>query len=636
MMVLSIENLSKSYGERVLFADVSFGIETGDKIGVIGVNGTGKSTFLKVIAGLEPSDDGKLVWASGTRVEYLPQNPDFEASATVLEQVFKGHSPVMRVIREYEQTLAQTEKTPDDPRLQKRLIQLGQEMDAQDAWQLESEAKSVLTKLGVSDFDAQVGTLSGGQRKRIALASALINPADLLILDEPTNHIDNDTVDWLEGYLATLRGALLMVTHDRYFLDRVSTRTIELDKGRVYTYAGNYSDFLTSKAEREEREASSEQKRQGLLRKELAWIRRGAKARSTKQKARIERFETLSDQKALLPDEKLTIEAGSTRLGRTVIELENVGKRFEERSLFSDFTYTVLRNDRVGIIGPNGAGKSTLLNLIGGRLQPDSGSVLIGQTVKIGYFSQESAEMDDSQRVIQYIQEEAYQITTAAGERISASQMLERFLFPSSLQWLPIGNLSGGEKRRLQFLRVLMSAPNVLLLDEPTNDLDVETMVVLEDYLDYFAGALIVVSHDRYFLDRTVDKVFAFEDGVIRQYPGAYSDYVERRKLAQAAEAKLEKREAKREMPTTDDRDKGPKTPKFTFAEQKEFAEIDDVIAGVEAELAAVTKAINAAGSDFERLQQLTEAQTTLEKKLDHLMERWTYLNELAEKMGQI
>ena len=636
MMVLSIENLSKSYGERVLFADVSFGVETGDKIGVIGVNGTGKSTFLKVIAGLEPADDGKLVWASGARVEYLPQNPDFEASATVLEQVFKGHSPVMRVIRDYEQTLAQTGKTPDDPRLQKRLIQLGQEMDAQDAWQLESEAKSVLTKLGITDFDAQVGRLSGGQRKRIALAGALINPADLLILDEPTNHIDNDTVDWLEGYLATMRGALLMVTHDRYFLDRVSTRPIELDKGHVYAYAGNYSDFLTSKAEREEREASSEQKRQGLLRKELAWIRRGAKARSTKQKARIGRFETLSDQKALLSDEKLTIESGSTRLGRTVIELEDVGKRFEGQTLFSNFTYTVLRNDRVGIIGPNGAGKSTLLNLIGGRLQPDSGSVLIGQTVKIGYFSQESAEMDDSQRVIQYIQEEAYQITTATGETISASQMLERFLFPSPLQWLPISKLSGGEKRRLQLLRVLMSAPNVLLLDEPTNDLDVETMVVLEDYLDSFAGALIVVSHDRYFLDRTVDKVFAFEDGVIRQYPGAYSDYAERRKLAEAAETKLEKRETKREMSTTRDRDKGPKTPKFTFAEQKEFAEIDDVIAGVETELAAVTKAINAAGSDFERLQQLTDAQTTLEKKLDHLMERWTYLNELAEKMKQI
>ncbi len=629
MMILSLENLSKSYGERVLFADVSFGIEAGDKIGVIGVNGAGKSTFLKVVAGLEPPDGGKLVWASGAKVEYLPQNPEFEPDATVLEQVFRSASPVMRVIRDYEAALAAAQREPGEPRWQDRLVRLGQEMDAQHAWQLESEAKSILTKLGIADFTARVGDLSGGQRKRIALASALINPADLLILDEPTNHIDNDTVAWLEEYLASYRGALLMITHDRYFLDRVSNRTIEIDKGRIFTYTGNYSDFLQSKAEREEREAASEHKRQSLLRKELAWIQRGAQARSTKQKARIERFEALRDQEAAAPDQKLAIEAASTRLGRTVIELDGVGKTYAGQTLFRDFTYTVLRHDRAGIIGPNGSGKSTLLNLIAGRLAPDSGTVRIGQTVKIGFFSQESGEMDDSLRVIEYIQEEAHHVSTADGQTISASQMLERFLFPPHLQWTPIAKLSGGERRRLFLLRILMGAPNVLLLDEPTNDLDVQTLTVLEDYLDSFPGAVLVVSHDRYFLDRTVDKVFAFEDGVINQYPGGYSDYAERRREAASATAK----EEKRDEPPRREREKGAKTLKFTFAEQKEFAEIDGVIANVEAELRAVGKAIEAAGSDFARLQELMKTQQALEAKLEHLLERWTYLNELAEKI---
>ncbi len=628
-MILSIENLAKSYGERVLFQDVSFGIEAGDKIGVIGVNGAGKSTFLKVVAGFEPADNGKLVWASGVQVEYLPQNPVFEPAATVLEQVFRGTSPAMRVIRDYEAALEAAQREPGEPRWQERLVRLGQEMDAQHAWQLESEAKSILTKLGIADFAARVGDLSGGQRKRIALASALINPAELLILDEPTNHIDNDTVAWLEDYLAAYRGALLMITHDRYFLDRVSNRTIEIDKGRVFAYTGNYSVFLQSKAEREEREAASEHKRQSLLRQELAWVRRGAQARSTKQKARLERFETLRSQEAVAPDEKLAIEAGSTRLGRTVIELSGVGKTFEGRRLFSDFTYTVLRHERAGIIGPNGSGKSTLLNLLAGCLAPDSGTVRIGQTVKIGFFTQEGREMDESLRVIEYIQEEAHHVTTADGQTISASQMLERFLFPPHLQWTPIARLSGGERRRLFLLRILMGAPNVLLLDEPTNDLDVQTLTVLEDYLDSFSGAVIVVSHDRYFLDRTVDKVFAFEDGAINQYPGGYSDYAERRR--EAATAKGEKRDE----PLRREREKSDKPLKFTFAEQKEFAEIDGVIAGVEAELKAVGKAIEAAGSDFVRLQELTNAQQALAARLEQLLERWTYLNELAEKIEQ-
>lgn len=631
MNLLSAENLTKNYGERVLFAEVTFGLDEGDKIGLIGVNGTGKSTFLRVVAGLEPADGGTVTRGSGVRIGYLPQNPEFDAESSVLAQVFKGGLPVMQLIREYEQALAQAAAYPGDPARQKELIGLGQQMDALNAWQLESEAKAILTRLGISDFTAQVGTLSGGQRKRVALASALICPADLLVLDEPTNHIDNDMVCWLEQYLRAYKGALLMVTHDRYFLDRVATGTIELDQGRLYTYSGNYSQFLEGKAAREEQQESSERKRQNLLRNELAWIKRGAKARSTKQKARIERFEELSSQAAPRSAGKLEVEVGSTRLGRKIIELAAINHAFGDRVLLRDFSYTVLRNDRVGIVGPNGSGKSTLLNIIAGRLLADSGTVQVGQTVKIGYFAQESGEMDQDLRVIDYIKEEANYITTDDGGTISASQMLERFLFPPAVQWMPIAKLSGGEKRRLYLLRVLMSTPNVLLLDEPTNDLDIQTLTILEDYLDDFPGAVIAVSHDRYFLDRIAEKIFAFEGaGVLRQYTGGYSDYQDKRAVSLVAAGHAARSEEGRKAAAPPERER---RYRFTFNEQREYEQIEDVIAGVEQNLQEVAARIDTAGSDFERLQTLVGTQKELEEKLDELLERWTYLSELAEKI---
>ena len=633
MNLLSLENVTKSYGEKILFRQVTFGVDEGDKIGLIGVNGTGKSTFLKVIAGVDTADSGKITTGNSLQIEYLPQNPEFDANATVLEQVFKGHSPVMQVLREYEQALLQAQNCPADEACQKRLIALSQQMDANNAWQLESDAKTVLTKLGILDFAAIVSTLSGGQRKRIALASALINPADLLILDEPTNHIDNQTVAWLEQYLAKRKGALLMITHDRYFLDRVTNRIIELDKGNLYTYMGNYSQFLESKAEREEQQESCERKRQNILRNELAWIRRGAQARSTKQKARIERFEELSAQTPESASGQLEIAVGASRLGRKIIELEHINQEFDGQTLIADFNYIVLKNDRVGIIGPNGSGKSTLLNLITGKLTAGSGQVEIGQTVKIGYFSQESSEMNQDLRVIEYIREEAHFLPTADGGTISAGQLLERFLFPPSLQWTPIAKLSGGEKRRLFLLRILISAPNVLLLDEPTNDLDVQTLSILEDYLDDFPGAVIVVSHDRYFLDRLVEKLFVFEgQGKITQYPGNYSDYQDKISVQETENADKSKGTADKK-PTVQDKPK-ERPRKLSFKEQREYDQIEEVITGIEQELAQVAAGINTAGSDFELLQQLTDRQQELESRLDELLERWTYLNELVDQFA--
>jgi len=633
MNLLSLENVTKSYGEKILFRQVTFGVDEGDKIGLIGVNGTGKSTFLKVIAGVDTADSGKITTGNSLQIEYLPQNPEFDANATVLEQVFKGHSPVMQVLREYEQALLQAQNCPADEACQKRLIALSQQMDANNAWQLESDAKTVLTKLGILDFAAIVSTLSGGQRKRIALASALINPADLLILDEPTNHIDNQTVAWLEQYLAKRKGALLMITHDRYFLDRVTNRIIELDKGNLYTYMGNYSQFLESKAEREEQQESCERKRQNILRNELAWIRRGAQARSTKQKARIERFEELSAQTPESASGQLEIAVGASRLGRKIIELEHINQEFDGQTLIADFNYIVLKNDRVGIIGPNGSGKSTLLNLITGKLTAGSGQVEIGQTVKIGYFSQESSEMNQDLRVIEYIKEEAHFLPTADGGTISAGQLLERFLFPPSLQWTPIAKLSGGEKRRLFLLRILISAPNVLLLDEPTNDLDVQTLSILEDYLDDFPGAVIVVSHDRYFLDRLVEKLFVFEgQGKITQYPGNYSDYQDKISVQETENADKSKGTADKK-PTVQDKPK-ERPRKLSFKEQREYDQIEEVITSVEQELAQLAADINTAGSDFELLQQLTDRQQELETKLDELLERWTYLNELVDQFA--
>jgi ATP-binding cassette subfamily F protein uup len=519
MNLLSAEGITKSYSEKKLFNNISLGINDGDKIGVIGINGTGKSTLLKVIAGVEELDDGRIIRSNGLQIEYLSQNPAFEEDSTVIQQVFKGNSPVMKLLREYEEAL-NNNSSPE------RIMKLTQQIDLLNGWTLESEAKSILSKLGILDFTAKVGTLSGGQRKRIALAAALIQPSNLLILDEPTNHLDNDTIDWLEQYLNKRKGALLMVTHDRYFLDRVVNVIIELDRGNLYSYKGNYTEFLEKKSERMEREEASEAKRQNLLRKELAWIRRGAKARTTKQKARIDRFEKLSSQEVDIVEDKIDISVGSSRLGKKVIEINNISKAYGNRTLIKNFDYTVLRDDRIGIVGPNGMGKSTLINIIAGKLEGDGGYVDLGETVKIGLYSQETNFLKEDMRVIEYIRETAEYLTTAEGEKITASQMLERFLFPPESQWTPIEKLSGGEKRRLYLLKVLMEAPNVLLLDEPTNDLDIETLTILEDYIDNFQGAVIAVSHDRYFLDRIAEKIFAFkEGGEIVQYSGNYSDY---------------------------------------------------------------------------------------------------------------
>lgn len=643
--LLSAEKISKSYSEKVLLDQISLGINEGDKIGVIGINGTGKSTLLKLIAGVEYPDEGKIIHANGLRVEYLPQNPLFEENTTVLAQVFKGTSPLMQLLRDYEDARQRFEKAPTDPLLEKQLLSLTQEMENQQAWTVESEAKSILTRLGIFDFDAKVGTLSGGQKKRVAMAAALINPADLLIMDEPTNHIDNTTVDWLEKLLNTRKGALLIVTHDRYFLDRVCNRIIELDRGRLFSYQANYSKFLEMKAERDDMEQASERKRQNLFRRELEWISRGAQARSTKQKYRVERFKELKGEKILSVNDKIEIQAGFTRLGKKTIELSHVGKGYDGRELIRDFSYIVLRDDRIGIVGPNGAGKSTLLKMIAGRLKPDTGSVVIGDTIKIGYFAQENDDMDESLRVIEYIRDEAEYLTVEGGT-ISASQLLEMFLFPPSAQWTPVSKLSGGEKRRLYLLRILMSAPNILLLDEPTNDLDIHTLTILENYLDDFQGAVIAVSHDRYFLDRIAEKIFLLEgNGSVDRFEGNYSYYVDCLKNSSQNSPKINSEGTGSHEPNSggnNSRGIAPKTAiptekarplRFSYKEQREYEQIDSVIAELESKISEIDTRIDAASADFERLQELLPEKKQLESKLEEAMERWVYLNELAEKI---
>ncbi|MGI5997428.1 MAG: ABC-F family ATP-binding cassette domain-containing protein [Lutispora sp.] len=627
MNILNAENISKSYSEKILLKNISLSINEGDKIGVIGINGTGKSTLLKIIAGLEIPDEGKITKGSSINIEYLSQSPDFNPGATVLEQIFRGDTAVMKVIREYEKALEANDT--------EAIIRLTRDMDALDAWSIEVEAKTILTKLGIDDFNAKIGTLSGGQKKRIALAAALINPSDLLILDEPTNHLDNDIIDYLEGYLNKRKGALLMVTHDRYFLERVTNKIIELDRGNLYEYYGNYNEYLEKKLLREEMERASEEKRQNLLRRELAWIKRGAKARSTKQKARIQRFEELRDKEPDFIENKIEISVGSSRLGKKVIEIYDIDKSYGEKQVIRDFSYILLRDDRVGIIGPNGIGKSTLLNIIAGKVEPDSGRVEIGDTVRIGVFSQETYHMDDDMRAIEYVKEAAEYITNAEGYKLTASQMMETFLFDSTLQWTPIGKLSGGEKRRLHLLRVLMEAPNVLLLDEPTNDLDIETLTILEDYLENFPGAVITVSHDRYFLDKVVDGIFYFEgDGCISQHTGNYSDL--REKLDRATAHKEADRDNKLKVADANkEKREKPKPLKFTYKEQKEYEEIDDVIASIENKIQDLDTEIDKAASDYELLQKLLNEKEEQERLLEEKMERWVYLNDLAEKIEE-
>jgi len=636
MNILSVEDISKSYGEKILFEHISFSISEQQRIGIIGVNGTGKSTLLKIIAGVETPDSGKIVHANHFHIQYLPQNPSFDNESTVLDQVFYGDTPLMQVLRDYENALVDLQTDPSDEKKQAKLLSLQQRMDALNAWDASTNAKTVLTRLGIHNFEQTVGELSGGQRKRIAMARALIQPADLLILDEPTNHIDNETVEWLEDYLSRYKGALLLITHDRYFLDRVTNRILELDHGKLYSYEGNYATFLEKKAEREENEAASESKRQNLLRRELAWLRRGAKARTTKQKARIQRVEELRDRKVNGPAEKLDIAIAASRLGKKVLEAEHISKSYGDRALVKDFSYIVLPDDRVGIIGPNGSGKSTLLNMLAGRLQPDSGKLEVGQTVKMAYYTQENVEMNEQLRVIEYIKEAAEVIRTADGQLITASQMLERFLFPPHLQWTPISKLSGGERRRLYLLRTLMSEPNVLLLDEPTNDLDIQTLTILEDYLENFPGAVITVSHDRYFLDRTVDHLFTFEgEGNIEHFMGNYTEYLELKKTAGRSQvAPQPTKETASEKTDINSSQRGTnRTPKLSYKDQKDWEQIEEKISSLEKQIQQVKEQINAAGSDFEKAQKLFEEEQKLAAELDIAMDRWAELSELVEEI---
>ena len=635
MNLITLENISKSYSEKKLVENISLGINDKEKIGLIGVNGTGKSTLLKIIAGAEIPDDGTITKANKVRIEYLPQNPYYDEDATVLEQVFKGTCEEMKIIGDYQDILDKINKSYDE-KLNEKLLNLQEKMDALNLWDLESSAKTVLTKLGIKDFNQKVKELSGGQRKRVSLASALITPCELLILDEPTNHLDNDTIDWLESYLNSFKGSILMITHDRYFLDRVTNRILELDKGVLYSYEGNYSVFLEKKMNRLQLAESMEAKRQNLLRKELAWVRRGAKARTTKQKARLQRFDELSNKNDFTPEDKLEISVGSSRLGKKIIEIEHLTKSFDGKTFIDDLDYTLARTDRIGIVGKNGLGKSTLIRLLNGEIKPDSGTISIGETVKIGCFNQDTSKMHPEMRAIDYIKEESDYITTADGHKITASQMCEKFLFNGTLQYTHIKNLSGGERRRLQLLRVLMMAPNVLLLDEPTNDLDIDTLSRLEDYLDEFNGVLICVSHDRYFLDRVCNKIFAYEGrGKINIYTGNYSDYLNFREEENIEFEEFEE-EVKEEKPKAPKKEK-PKAknkPKFSYNEQREFDTIDADIEKLEEKIASLEEDTSKFATDFTKLQEIMDEKTKLEDELQVKYERWEYLNNLAEEIS--
>lgn len=601
MNILNAEKVSKTFGEKVLFDNVTLGINKGDKIGVIGVNGTGKSTFLKIIAGIEETDEGQITKGKNVTVAYLAQSPDFLEKDTVMSYVLRGKKNTS-----------------------------------------EAEAKSILTKLGIYDFDEDILKLSGGQKKRAALAKTLVEPAEVLILDEPTNHLDNEMVIWLEQYIKQFKGELIMVTHDRYFLDNVTNKIVELDGGKLYSYETNYSGFLQLKVQREQMERATELKRQNTLRRELEWIRRGCQARSTKQQARIDRFEDMKEasRQARLNFEKQPLEMNSanSRLGKKTIELDGICKSFGERHIINNFSYIFLRDDRIGIIGSNGCGKSTLMKIITGVLEADSGSIEIGETVRIGYFMQENEMLDNSMTVLEFVRSIGEYVTTATG-KATASQMCEKFLFGPKMQWTPIAKLSGGEKRRLYLLSVLMSAPNVLILDEPTNDLDIETLEILEEYLDGFAGIVIVVSHDRYFLDRTVDRIFAFEEnGVLKQYEGGFSDYYEKRNSSilnsEKSEAKNELRKEDSESRTKYIKNRSGEI-KFTYKEQKEYETIDGDIEKLEKRIAQLDEQIEAAATQYGKLNELMKEKAEAEASLEYSMERWVYLNDLALKIEE-
>lgn len=617
MNLLNIEKITKVFAERKIFDNASFYLQEGEKVGIIGINGTGKTTLLKIMAGIEEPDDGTVTAANHVVIRYLPQHPEFDPEMSSLECVLAGN------------------------------------VSDENRWTIESDAKAMMTRLGIRDFAQPAGQLSGGQRKRLALISVLLSPADILLLDEPTNHLDNEMADWLEEYLKKWRGALIMVTHDRYFLDSVCSRIVEIDKGSIYSYQTNYSGFLELKAQREDMEAASERKRQSILRVELEWMQRGARARSTKQKAHIQRYEELRDREAPVQDSRLELSSISSRLGKTTVELEHISKSYGEKKLIDDFSYIFLKGDRVGIIGPNGCGKSTLIKMIAGMIPQDSGSVTVGQTVKMGYYAQEIASektdkegleneidlsyMDPDQRVIDYVKDTAEYIQTADG-LISASAMLEKFLFTPEQQYSPIGKLSGGEKKRLNLLRVLAGSPNYILLDEPTNNLDIATLTILEDYLDRYEGIVVAISHDRYFLDRTMKRIFAFEEGgKLRQYEGGYTDYA----MKKAAEAEFEAGESeaasKQGTPAKEkgQKTRGPQKLKFTYKEQKDYETIEEDIADLEEKISTLEKEIEAAARDFVKLNQLMADKEELETVLGEKMDRWMYLEELAARIAE-
>lgn len=592
MNILNIEHISKIYGEKVIFEDASFGVQEGDKVGIIGINGTGKSTLLKMLAGEEVPETGQIIMQNNVRLAYLPQNPQFPENATILSYI----------------------------------------QDCEAEWKVQSN----LTQLGITEYEKQIAVLSGGQRRKVALAKILAQDFDILLLDEPTNHLDEAMISWLEEYLKSFRGTVLMVTHDRYFMDKVTNRILEISHGKMYSYEANYSKFLELKAEREEMELASERKRQSVLRMELEWAKRGCRARTTKQRARLERLEALKNTAAPVGDQSVELESVETRMGKKTIELKHVSKKYGNQVLVEDFNYILLKNQKLGIIGPNGCGKSTLMKLMAGLVEPDSGTVEMGETIKIGYFAQEEQEMDERQRVIDYVKDIAEYINTKDG-KISASQMLERFLFTPDMQYAPIGKLSGGEKRRLYLLGVLSSEINVLLLDEPGNNLDIPTLTILEDYLNSFTGIVVTVSHDRYFLDNVVDRIFEFTgNGKLQQYEGGYTDYLDakaRRNDSVKQPVQTEKKEEKKTSAQTWKQNRTVKL-KFTFKEQKEFETIDDDIAKLEEKLEKLDEEIMKNATNSGKLNELTAEKEEAEALLEEKMERWVYLNDLAEKIG--
>lgn len=626
MKMITIENVTKTYGEKELFNSISFTIGERERIGLIGVNGTGKSSLLRIVAGMDQPDTGELFLAKDYKISFLSQQPEMDPEKTVLDQVFSGEAPILELLRQYEMILAELGRKPDDLAIQQRFYELQRRMDSSDGWDANTAAKSILMQLGISDFTRTIAELSGGQKKRVALAQVLIEAPDLLILDEPTNHLDYETVKWLEDYLSRYSGSLLLVTHDRYFLDRVTNRIFELDGGNLYSYKGNYASFLEAKAIREENEAATVEKKKNLFRQELEWIRRGAKARTTKQKARIQRFDQLDEEVSNgKSTEKLDISLSGSRLGKQVLELKDATKKYEDKLILNDFHLLVKPGDRLGIIGRNGTGKSTLLNILSGRVDLDSGEIITGQTVKIAYYTQENEDLDENKRVIEYLKETAEMVHTTDGKIISAAQMLERFLFPPYAHGTLIRKLSGGEKRRLYLLKLLMEEPNVLLLDEPTNDLDTQTLTVLEDYLEEFPGVVITVSHDRYFLDKVVDLLLVLEgNGRTGLYYGNYTDYLEKRPKADSVSSAPKKEKV--EQPEK------PKKKKLSFKEQKEWAEIDEELSNTEARLEEVQAEMVNIGSDFEKGQALMKEAEKLNEQLEYLIERWSYLSELVDE----